>query len=108
MLVAKYHTHCHRAHELRANTLVDLLYSCDAWRKSERFEQFLSACASDARGREGSAGVEYPQAAFLSRMAEAARAVDAGEIARNCHDKSKIADRVRQARISAVKREKRV
>lgn len=81
LLVARYHTHCHRAHQLRANTLVDLLYSCDAWRKSERFTKFLNACAADARGREGFEQVEYPQAEYLAHVAAAARAVDAAEVA---------------------------
>lgn len=104
MLVAQYHTHVHQAKTLRATTLVDLLHSSDALRRPERFKQLLHACASDARGRSGFEQAEYPAAEYLLHVVEAARSVNAGEVARQCSDKKLVADRVRQARISAVKR----
>lgn len=103
MLVAKYHTHVHRAQDLRANTIVDIFQSSDAWRRPERFFQLLQACASDMRGRQGFEQNEYPASDHLMHVFEATRSVNAGEIARQCVDKRLIADRVRQARISAVK-----
>jgi hypothetical protein len=38
----------------------------------------------------------------MQKCAQAARAVNAGEIARACSDKNLIADKVREARIRAV------
>jgi tRNA nucleotidyltransferase (CCA-adding enzyme) len=102
MLVAQYHSHVHRARELRADTIVKLFDSCDLWRKPERFAQILLACESDAHGRTGHEEDAYPQSAYLLACAKAAQAVKAGEIAQECTDKNLIADRIREARIVAV------
>jgi len=103
LLVARYHGDVHRAQELRADTIVRLFQSCDAWRKPERFVQLLDACASDARGRTGHEQDAYPQAQLLQRLLQEALSVNAGEIAQNCPDKSLIAEHIKEARILAVK-----
>ena len=46
--VARYHGHCHRALELKPSTVLKVLEGIDAFRRPERFEQFLTAC--EARG----------------------------------------------------------
>lgn len=102
LLVARYHSHVHRAHDLRADTIVKLFDGCDLWRKPERFDLILQACESDAHGRTGHEHDAYPQAAYLLRCARAARAVNAGDIARACPDKNLIADKVREARIMVL------
>jgi len=102
LLVAKHHGNVHRARELRADTIVKLFDSCDLWRKPERFPLILQACESDARGRTGHEHDAYPQTAHLLRCAQAAQAVNSGEIARACGDKNLIADKIREARIVAV------
>ena len=102
MLVARHHGNVHRARDLRADTIVKLFDSCDLWRKPERFTQILQACESDAHGRTGHENDAYPQAAYLLNCAQAAKAVNAGEIALACVDKNLIADKVREARIVAV------
>ena len=53
LLVARYHTHCHRAAELKPTTLLDTLEALDAFRRPERVEMFVLACEADARGRTG-------------------------------------------------------
>lgn len=102
LLVARYHGDVHRARDLRADTIVKLFDSCDLWRKPERFALILQACESDAHGRTGHEHDAYPQAPYLLRCAQAAQAVNAGDIARACPDKNLIADKVREARIVAV------
>ncbi len=104
LLVARYHGNVHRAPELRPDTIVAILQSCDAWRRPERFALLLQACASDARGRTGHEQDAYPQADYLLRMLRATQTVNAGEIAQHCGDKNVIADKVREARIMAVER----
>lgn len=76
MLVARYHTHCHRAAELRDATLVETLEALDAFRRPERIELFVLACEADFRGRPGYADRDYPQAALFRQALAAARAVD--------------------------------
>jgi tRNA nucleotidyltransferase (CCA-adding enzyme) len=102
LLGARYHGDVHKATELRAETIVRLFQSADAWRKPERFTQLLQACSSDARGRTGHEHDAYPQADYLLRLLDAARAVDAGAIAAQCDDRTTIADAVQRARIAAV------
>ena len=102
LLVARYHGDVHRALELRPETIVRLLQSCDAWRRPERFTQVLQACAADARGRTGHEQDDYPQAAYLLRALQAAQSVDAGEIAKQCINSKQIADRLHEARVAAV------
>ena len=104
LLVARYHGNVHRAPELRPDTIVAILQSCDAWRRPERFAHLLQACASDARGRTGHEQDAYPQADYLLRMLRATQTVNAGEIAQQCEDKNAIAEMVREARIMAVER----
>lgn len=75
LLVGQYHTHGHRALELKASTLLELLQSFDVYRRPQRFEEFIAACEMDARGRKGLENRSYPQADYLRGAAAAARAV---------------------------------
>ena len=102
LLAARYHGDIHRAKQLRADTIIRLFQSADAWRRPERFAQLLQACAADARGRTGHEQDDYPQADYLLQLLSIARAVDAGKIAQQCPDNSAIAAAVQQARIKAI------
>jgi len=101
LLVAEFHTHCHRALELRAKTILKVLEKTDAFRRPGRFERFLVTCEADARGRAGLENRRYPQADYLRRAFETAAAVDAGAIARKYEGRNiKVA--VRRARKHAL------
>ena len=69
VMTARYHTHVHRALELRADTVLKTLEGCDALRRPERFADFLLACEADARGRKGLETRDYPQRDYLRRRA---------------------------------------
>jgi len=75
LLCCEYHTHCHRALELRPQTLIKLFKALDIYRRAERFELFLSVCQADAQGRTGREHSDYPQANYLRGAAQAARKV---------------------------------
>ena len=100
-IAAEYHTHCHRALELRDKTIVKVLERTDAFRRPERFEQFLQACEADARGRTGFEDRDYPQADLFRQAYQAAATVDSGAIAQQ-HQGDEIAEAIRRARIAAV------
>jgi tRNA nucleotidyltransferase (CCA-adding enzyme) len=87
--------------ELRDKTILKILEKTDAFRRPERFEQFLLACEADARGRTGLENRRYPQADFLSGAFAAASAVDAGAIAKE-QKGSKIPAAIRKARQRAI------
>jgi len=101
LITAEFHTHCHRAQELRAKTILKLLEKTDAFRRPQRFEQFLLTCEADARGRTGYENREYPQADFLRAAFAAASSVDAAKIAKETQD-SKIRTAIGKARLHAI------
>ncbi|MCC7082827.1 MAG: multifunctional CCA addition/repair protein [Burkholderiales bacterium] len=103
LIVARVHTNVHRALELKPATALKLLEQADSFRRPERLELVLRACECDARGRKGLERHPYPQAERVRRAAEAAAAVDAGAIAQATPDRAQIKDRVRQARIEAIR-----
>ncbi|MBT9566768.1 MAG: multifunctional CCA addition/repair protein [Thiobacillus sp.] len=90
--VARDHGNVHRALELRAATIVELLERVDAFRRPERFADFLLACECDFRGRPGFETREYAAPVYLAQAFEVARGVDAGAVA-----KAAAPDRIREA-----------
>ena len=102
LLVAEYHTHCHREAELKDSTVLRVLEKTDAFRRPERFEKFLLACEADARGRAGLEDRDYPQADAFRAAFQAANEVKTGEIAA-ASEASRIPDEIRKARIAAIR-----
>ncbi len=74
-LTCRYHTHVHRAFELKPKTLLKVLMVGDAYRKPERFKQFLQACKADSRGRPTFENRKYLQADFYEELVEATSSV---------------------------------
>ncbi len=101
MLVAEFHTLCHRALELRPDTVLKVLERADAFRRPERFEEFLTTCEADARGRLGLEERRYDQVGYLRGAAESARSVDAGAIAKAVPG-DQVQAAIRRARIDAL------
>jgi tRNA nucleotidyltransferase (CCA-adding enzyme) len=79
-LVAEYHAHCHRAFELRPETILKVLDRADAFRRPNRFDKFLLACEADSRGRKGLENNPYPQADYLRAAFAAATNVEIGDL----------------------------
>lgn len=102
VLVARDHGNAHRSEELRPATVLELLERTDAFRRPERFEEFLLACEADYHGRGDHAGRPYPQADHLRRALGAAAGVDAGAVARSAPPGG-IPDAIRAARLAAIK-----
>lgn len=103
LLMARYHGNIHRSAELRAATIVGLFEKTDALRRPARFQQLLDACLCDFTGRLGWEDRPYDSPQRLLAALIAVNALDAGQIAAACSDKGKIPDRVRAARVAAVK-----
>ena len=101
LLVAEYHTHVHRALELRPETILKVLEKTDAFRRPARFEQFLLTCEADARGRAGLENQHYEQADHFRRAFAAASGVDAAGIASN-YEAKKIPAAIQRARKRAI------
>ena len=106
ILVARYHTHGHRALELKPATLWQLLKRLDALRRPQRLEDFIGACLADARGRTGFADCAYPQADYLRGAAKAAAAVDIAALRQTVADGPALGAAIERARISLLKEHK--
>lgn len=99
--VAREHGLVHRARALRAGTLVELLERVDAFRRPQRFEEFLRACECDFRGRPGYETRAFREPDHLRQALRAAQGVDAGAVARSVAP-AQIREAVFQARARAV------
>ena len=109
LLVCEYHTHCHRALELRGKTLMKLFTATDALRRPERFEEFLLACEADSRGRLGLEDRDYSQTDYLRRAVAIAKQVSAADFADqgiNGRDLGEAIQAERIRRLEAMKDEK--
>ena len=103
LLVGKYHTHGHRALELKPSTVLDLLQSFDVYRRPQRFEEFIAACEMDARGRHGFEERDYPQADYLRGAAQAARAVSVQPLLEKGLKGQELGEALKSARLDALK-----
>lgn len=102
LLGARYHTHVHRAAELRPATVLELLEHCDAFRRPERFAELLQVCEFDARGRTGFESRDYPQAARMAAAATAAAAVELKVADMAGLQGSQIGEQLRRLRLTAI------
>ncbi|MGZ4957494.1 MAG: multifunctional CCA addition/repair protein [Methylobacter sp.] len=100
--VMQYHTHCHRAFELRASTLTDMLAALGAFKPANKLPEFILACEADAKGRTGFENSPYPQADLLRGAAGAAASVDTSAILNGELKGAQIGEAIRRLRIKAV------
>jgi tRNA nucleotidyltransferase (CCA-adding enzyme) len=103
LLVGQYHTHGHRALELKPSTLLDLLQSFDVYRRPQRFEEFVVACEMDARGRKGLEDRSYPQAEYLRAAAVTAREVQVQPLLDQGFQGQELGEALKQERLDALK-----
>lgn len=108
MLTAKYHTHCHRAFELKPATMLRALESLDGFRRPERVHKFVLACEADALGRKGFEDYDYREGRLFEAAFDAARAVDTTKIAMDLQSIDKggedISAAIRDQRTKAVQK----
>jgi len=103
MLVGEFHTHGHRALELRPSTLLELLQRFDVFRRPQRFAEFVAACEMDARGRLGLEQRDYPQGAYLLGAAEAARQVPVKPLLEKGFKGAELGEALNRERLGALK-----
>lgn len=101
-LVCQYHTHCHRAPELRISTILKVLESLDVFRRPERLDDFLLACEADARGRLGFEDSAYPQADIFKLSYQAANQVQINDLVQTGASGEEIKKQLKSRRIAAI------
>jgi tRNA nucleotidyltransferase (CCA-adding enzyme) len=101
-LVARFHGDMHKVDQLRPDTQLKILERCDALRRPARFEEVLSACEADYRGRLGWDEKVYAAGAVWRATLAAVQSVDAGAIAQACTEPTQIPARIHAARVRAI------
>lgn len=103
VLVTRYHLHYHRAAELKASTMLKTLQSLDAFRRPERFAQFLLACEADARGRTGYEDRQFEQTAIMRAALAASNDVSVQPLLDAGIQGKALADKLNLLRIESIK-----
>ncbi|MCK4710222.1 MAG: multifunctional CCA addition/repair protein [Gammaproteobacteria bacterium] len=83
LMTCEFHTHVHRAYELKASTLLKLFIRTDCFRRPQRFHKMTQACIADVRGRTSFENTPYPQAAYLNRLVEQLNKLDLAPIVKS-------------------------
>lgn len=104
--VAVYHTHCHRALELRAATVVELFQNLDLFRRPQRLEPFLMACEADARGRTGFEQCDYRPTPYLRALWQTCAAVRSDGIDAERFQGKRFGEELLRLRVAAVQEQK--
>ncbi|HHF7213388.1 multifunctional CCA addition/repair protein [Haemophilus influenzae] len=105
-LTCEFHTHIHKAFELRAETVITLFNRFDVWRKPQRFQEFLQVCLADTRGRTGFETKDYPQIDYINQLLHTANEVDVQQVIADGFEKQAIKNELTKRRILAVKQTK--
>ncbi|GJM05116.1 MAG: multifunctional CCA protein [marine bacterium B5-7] len=103
MNVSKFHLDCHRIQEMKAETVLKKLEQLDAFRRPDRFEQFLIACEADARGRAGFEDREYPQSEYFQAALKVANEVDTSELQKQGLEGKALGQEIKQQQIKNIK-----
>ncbi len=102
ILVARHHLECHRVQEMKPETILKKLEALDAFRRPERFEQFLLACEADARGRAGLEDSDYPQADYFRKAFTTAKQVDSQTLINQGIEGEKLGEEIKAMRIKNI------
>jgi len=103
-MVAQFHIVSHQSQELTLGKLIDLLSDLDAFRRRDRFEEFLLVAQADVRGRTGFEDNPYPQADYLRRAVALASEVEAKQFVALGYQGKDIAEQLRMARIKHLRK----
>jgi tRNA nucleotidyltransferase (CCA-adding enzyme) len=108
LITTEYHTHIHRAFDLKPTTLLKLFTKTDVFRKPERFKKMLQACLSDVRGRTDFENNPYPQATFINQLADKLCRADISQIIQSNLDGKALGEAIQNLRLDLIKSEKQV
>lgn len=101
-MVSEYHTLLHKITELTPKRIVRLLDELDAYRRTQRFYDFLIVCEADAMGRIGAAS-DYSQASYLKSIFEVLHRMPIDEDIKRLTDGEKIKNSLYDKRIKTLK-----
>ena len=101
-LVTHYHFYYFRIAEMRPDTILKTLQKLDAFRRPDRFEQFLTACESDSRGRLGFEDHKPEQTEMMRKVFQAASAISTESLVEHGLSGAAIGKELHKLRIKAI------
>ena len=102
MAVTEYHLHSHKARELKPATVLKLFQNIGALRDSNRLNEFLDCCESDARGRAGFEDITYQPRKYLSGALSALQQVDISDLVSENIQGAEIGRQLKQRQIAQL------
>jgi tRNA nucleotidyltransferase (CCA-adding enzyme) len=103
LMVTPYHLHYFRIGEMRPDTVLKTLQRLDAFRRPERFEQFLLACEADSRGRTGFEDRQPEQTGMMRKTYQAAAAIGADRLIKQGLSGDDIGKELDKLRVEAIR-----
>lgn len=101
--VSKFHLDCHRIQEMKPETILKKLEQLDAFRRPDRFQQFLIACEADARGRASFEDRDYPQANYFMDALNVANEIEAKSIQEQGIEGKALGEEIKKQRVAKIK-----
>ncbi|HIF51959.1 MAG TPA: multifunctional CCA addition/repair protein [Thiotrichaceae bacterium] len=101
--VSKFHLDCHRIQEMKPKTVLKKLEKLDAFRRPDRFQQFLISCKADARGRATFEDRDYPQEEYFMAALNAANEVDSKSLQEQGFEGKALGEEIKSQRIENIK-----
>jgi len=101
--VANYHTHVHKAFELKPKTLLKVLENVGAFRQPNQFEDFLIACKADSLGRLGYEQNDYPQVEYYLAILALCDRIKVQDIIAAGFKGQAIAQQLRKQRLGTIR-----
>ncbi len=102
-IACREHLNVHRFDELRDASVLSLIERCDGFRQPQRIAQLGLVCEADKRGRLGLSEAAYPQRAALNIAHQAALSIYARDLDLTGVSGTQVGERLRSARIDAIK-----
>ena len=103
LMVVENHGLFHSIAELKASTIVDILHKTDAFRQVQRFISAVKIGFADTRGRKTFEHAPYPQFDHWQSVLKICQDIDIQKIIQLCENKKQLPEKIRTARIAAVK-----
>jgi len=106
LAVTEYHLMCHKAQQLKPETIVNLLKGIGALKSRDKLEDFILCCEADARGRTGFEDRDYPSSDYLRDALSCMSAISVADLVEAGLDGAEIGRQLhlrRTARIADLK-----
>lgn len=102
VLVARFHRDVHAAVDLEPEALLSMLQKIDAFRRQDRFTDFLEACTIDAVVRMRPRDQKYAQVEFIRDICKIVLNVDSEDLLKQGLRGSSLADALFEARVRVI------